>query len=688
MTVETARVQRIAVAVLVALPLDAVIVAAAFLAAGTISAAGDLFTPWVVLPLGIGLSVAGLILHRRERDASRGHLVGALLAVAVAVVWTALQWPYPTEFLRPSRDPGIYTLTGIWLAQHSSPSIDVSQALSLVAGDPVLDAVLGFGYEQDLAIHLQGGDAAPSIVAYGWWAAGIDGALRANLVMGGVALLAVYELARRVLRSPLVALVPVVVLGASMPMIYFARASYTETAAVALFAAAAAVLLRAFGRGRVSDFALAGALAGVASMTRVDATLGFAAMIASFALAGIGSADPPGRAPLLRAFAVFAGAGSLFAGLGILDLLTNYGHYVSDLGAQMKQLWVLLGAVVLASATVVCWRARRMATGRRWTAEWTPRARRRWAMAVSALVVGVMLFWVSRPFWLAYHLTIGKGNLAHVADLQAAAGVTVDPTRSYDEYSLWWFAWYFGWPMLALVTIGLVVLVRRAVLARDAGLMAFLVLSCGVGVVYLNLIRISPDQLWAFRRLLPVITPGFLIAAAVVVAVLWAAPRRRVLARSGAVIAVLALLAGVRVAWTAPLYDDIEFAGQRAEIEAVCESVSGHELTVAADLTSGFALTIRVVCGVDVVTLADVGADERRQSLAALAERGVDAVVVTERPEALSWVGEIPEATVVQPITGWDNTLFGAPQVSGTADRSTWVAIPDSAGRLSAVDSG
>jgi len=657
------------------------IVAAGFIAAATISASADLFVPWIVLPLGLILAVGGLLLMPRERVVARADVIGSAVALLFAIAWTLSQCFFPTEFLRPSRDPGIYTLTGIWLAQHGTPSIDVSRAVQLADGRSILDAALGFPYEADLSIHLQGGDAAPSIVAYGWWAAGLDGALRANVVMGGVALLAVYELGRRVLRGPLLALVPAALLGASMPMIYFARAPYTETAAVALFAAAASVLVIAFRKASARGFVLAGALAGVASMTRIDTALGLAAMMATFLLVGLGVADMPPRLPLMRAFLLFACTGALFAGLATVDLLVNYARYVSDLGSQVALLWALLIVTCVVTFAVLLSRHRHLAAGRNWIGAWSPRLRRGVAAAATAAVAAIMVFWVTRPFWLVYHQMSTASYRAHIEALQRAAGVAIDPSRSYDEYSVWWFAWYFGWPMVGLLTIGLMLLFRRAVLGRDAGLLAFLALTCAVALLYINLISIAADQMWAFRRVLPVITPGFLIAAVAVAGALYRVRRHRILARLAAVLSVVMLLVGVRVAWTLPLYDDVEFAGQRAETERICDLVKGRDLVVVSDVSNGLGLTVRVVCGIDVLTLDEASTTKRQASLASLAGEGLDVAVVTEQPDRVAWSREEPAASVVEPITRWDNRLFGPPELSGTTVRSTWVGVvgPDGA---------
>ncbi|WP_187265045.1 glycosyltransferase family 39 protein [Homoserinibacter sp. GY 40078] len=666
-------------AVLVAAPLGVVVVAAAFLSAGVATAAGNVFTPWLTLPVAIVLAVLGLLALPRNRPTSWAPVLGAIAALVVAVVWVLAQIAFPTEFVRPTRDPGLYTIAGTWLAQHGGPSIDVSSALATISGhDGFTGALGGFVYESpDQAVHLQGGDGAPSIVAYGVWLGGTEVAIRMNLIVGGVALLAVYELSRRLIRNPAFALVPVVLLGASMPFIYLSRAPYTEIATTAFFAAGAAVLIRALRSGRRLDLILAGALSGVGCMTRIDTALPFAMLIVGFGLLALGFASPPPGIRLSRAFLYFAVPGWVLGLVGVVDVLTNYRRYVSDLSKNVYPLWavtVLITVVVLVLVLV---------HDRRGGIRFSPRAARGWWIGASIAAVGLLVFWLSRPAWLISHLTVKEGYQRHVVALQNAAGVAVDETRSYDEYSLWWFAWYFGWPLLIGVAVGLVLFARRIFLDRDSGALMFITLTLGTGLLYITRIAIAPDQLWAYRRVMPVITPGFLILAAAALAALWAWKRGRWWGKVAAAVGVVVLLAGVRISWTLPLYNDIEFSGQLTELEQICDRVEGHDLVVTTGASGGVGLSIRAFCGADVAALTiEDDPVAAQQALAGLVADGVDVVVVTEHPDRLVGGEELGEADIVEPILRWDNVLFGAPERAGISPRSTWVAGVSTDGSL------
>ncbi|MFT4028604.1 MAG: hypothetical protein QM675_01910 [Protaetiibacter sp.] len=670
-------VRRFVTTALVASPLAIVVIASGFFTAGVVTAAAHVFLPWVTIPLGVVLAAGGLFLLGPVAS-SRREVVAVPLVIAFAVAWVLVQLPYATEYLRPSRDPGIYTITGIWLAQHGTPSIDVGGALRMIEGVPGLTGDLGpFSPEGDGQVRLQGGDGAPTIVALGYWVAGTSGALTANLVMGGIGVLAVYELARRLLRSSLLALLATVVLGLSVPFVYFSRAPYTEIAALAFFAAATALLVDAVRSGGQARMVLAGVLAGVASATRIDAYLALAMMLAALALAmALRFTHPSVRT--IPAFLRFAVPGCGLAAIGVIDLLVNYGRYVNDLGTRFVLLVLLLVVVVLGCLVALTLVRRRAAE----PAGLTIHGGRRWWVGMSAACVVLVAFWLSRPLWIEYHMTTGYPYQVQVSQLQAQAGLPLDPTRSYDEYSLWWVVWYFGLPMLVLMTAGIVLLLRSAFLGHDPGVWILIVPVLGVAALYIDLISISPDQPWAFRRLLPVVTPGLVIAGFATIDRVLSSRRRRWLSRVAAVAAVLVVALGLRISWSAPLMGEIHLSGVRAETEQLCDAVRGHDLVVA-DVSDNGAATLKMVCGVEVAGFTVDEPKARAGALSALVARGLDVVVVVESPDSVPWQGAVPGPTVVATIERWNSSLLGAPETIDTTTRSTWVAEVAPDGSLS-----
>ena len=95
----------------------------------------------------------------------------------------------------------------------------------------------------------------------------------------------------------------------------------------------------------------------------------------------------------------------------------------------------------------------------------------------------------------------------------------MDGTRTYDEWSMHWLAWWLGWLTLAVAVFAATVLVRRILDPARRGddpvhdWVAPLVVVLGTTALTLWRPGISPDHPWADRRFVPVVLPGLLLLA-------------------------------------------------------------------------------------------------------------------------------------------------------------------------------
>src|SRR5690348_11602627 len=118
--------------------------------------------------------------------------------------------------------------------------------------------------------------------------------------------------------------------------------------------------------------------------------------------------------------------------------------------------------------------------------------------------------------------------------------------KAFNSYfasaSFRWFAWYLGTVTLALIVIGFIVLTVRA-LRSDSPAFMLLAAAGPVTVLYVGRPSISPDQLWAMRRYLPMVLPVMTIAAAAAAAcaVAWLAGRWQ-MSRVPAAVVLVALM--------------------------------------------------------------------------------------------------------------------------------------------------
>lgn len=625
---------------------------------------------WVFAPVLALVLILGWRFLPQPVARTRSMRNGAVVAVGFAVLWLLIQAPFASQYFAAIRDPGIYLLSAAVIAHTGGSPIDIRGAHSLVEAVPgLIDALGAFGSANNVDIQLQGSTGVPAVIAIGYWIAGVQGAILVNLVIGAVCLIAVYGLARRLV-GPWWALLPVVLLSVAMPFVYLSRTTYTEIMATLIVVAAATWTLSAFSSRRTADFWLAGAIAGAAGLTRVDGALSYEGALLGAILIVVGVGRRETDLDLRRPLLAFAAGGSALLALGVFDLYFNEHRYVDDLGSIPKQLWLaaVILTVVLVAAVFTRLGTSHFQLGRQ---------ARTIALWGAWLLAATFVFWISRPAWLVYHDTSAAPYQRAIAGLQAQDGLPLDPTRSYDEYSLAWFGWYFGWPFVAAAAVGLCLWVYWAVSRRSAAQTMILATAALVALLYLDSIKVTPDQIWAFRRVLPVITTTLVIAAALLVRWLWQRGKwmRRV---AGATI--VACLVGVALPW-GHIFFTVEGSGQAAEIARICETTHGAKVVayVAQGAPPNYALTVRTVCDVQTVVIEDVSTfdwvklDEEAKGPVA---------VVAFRPELVPWVSIPEKPTAVTTMRMWTRHLLSTPRTTSLTVRSVYTGKLGSDGRV------
>ncbi|PKQ15320.1 MAG: hypothetical protein CVT68_09320, partial [Actinobacteria bacterium HGW-Actinobacteria-8] len=170
------------------------------LAAATTASLG-IHRPYTTLPLAALLTWGSWLAVRPRashdgpgaRLASQWALLGVVLWIVVGIVFSA-------EYLIVTRDPGFLTLTGVWLTDHASSDIPTLGALQVAdtQQNVIADAWQAWNLRGDV-VQPQGARALPALISVGGWIAGVPGVLAANVVVGGVGVLALYNLSRRFL---------------------------------------------------------------------------------------------------------------------------------------------------------------------------------------------------------------------------------------------------------------------------------------------------------------------------------------------------------------------------------------------------------------------------------------------------------------------------------------------------------
>jgi hypothetical protein len=566
----------------------------------SVSMVAGYFSPPLVLAATAVLIVATWRLapraYRRDDHAALGSAVALLLALA----WFLLNRHYFGQLLSVARDPSVYTLRGWWLMHHHSPNIAIGSAAHAVTNVPgaAVDAG-GFPRAGD-DLKAQGTTLLPGLLGLTGWLGGQHALLQANVAIGSAGLLAVYGFARRMV-GPVWALVPMISLGACIPMVYFSRAEYTEPVAM-LFVFGGLTMLwsAATERTRASlwRFGFAGLTIGASQIARIDGLVAVVGACVGIGAVSILARDKGRRSHGRLALIAFVVGAAITVGLGTIDLKVNSPVYFSAEESRTNPLFFLavaavLGLLVLSALPLSSLRAvlaaRAPVVGR--------------MLGVLGVVVVVVL--VSRPLWWKGHFIQEAPIRTSITHYQQREGLPIDGSRSYDEQTIRWLSWYLGWPLVLIAAAGLIWLLARAARTRDLRLVCFLGVFGTVAALYLNDVSITPIQVWAMRRFLPVVLPGLLIAAT------WLCVQlvRRwppTLWLAGVVAA--GICASPLLFWNS-LVTVGEQQGEYDEVASACQAIHSGRVVVSGIPASGYYLpSTRIVCGAESVYLGDPNA--------------------------------------------------------------------------------
>jgi Dolichyl-phosphate-mannose-protein mannosyltransferase len=648
----------------------------------------------VVGMVGVAGAVGAVGLLGPERLVSfrYGRPKWTVAALVLVGAFAAFNAAYATQDLYAERDPSTYIATGQWLAHHTALPVDTQDE---VFRADVQSKLFGYsaGFGDDLLQHghvaAQGNHLLPALLAVVSWYAGEERLLMLNCLLGAVALLAAFGLVRR-LAGDGFALAATAALAVSLPMLEFSRDSYTEPLALLLLFGGLSVLWRAVESGRTAEFGLAGLTAGASALARIDGVLPVLAFVA-VGYCYVGRAKPGER----RAAA--ARTGALFGGL-IVPVVLGYvdvsrlssAYYTSrriDIVSSLRD--VAFVAAVGLPVVVLVWLLPRLRAII--TAPWRPKL----ATAAAAVVPVAFVVLAARPLWEVGRERPDPGQPCNalVIALQRRLGLPDVQCRSYDEYTVHWIAWYFGWPMVVLGALGLALLIRRTLRDADLRLLGVASMTAAMALVYLHRSLITPDQVWAMRRYLPVVLPGLLGAAAYLLSRL--ADRPWPFARQGA-LGLAVVLVAIPAAITHPMETVRQDGGELAQIRLLCRQVgdAGAVLAVGDGSAANYLQTVRSSCRVPAEGLsADEGQlppDQQSRQLAvvrsdlakirrAALEHGRTLVVISESPTVLPWTGLTPAPLYTLDTRRWDSQLMGVPQGTGDVRLRLWLAevLPD-----------
>jgi hypothetical protein len=210
---------------------------------------------------------------------------------------------------------------------------------------------------------------------------------------------------------------------------------------------------------------------------------------------------------------------------------------------------------------------------------------------------------------------------------------------------------------------GYVLLLRRFLRGRDYVLLGFLVMGLSLSALYLWTPQITPDQIYAARRFVPVIMPALVVAAAFALRSIADrfGRRGRILAVVGALVMIV-----IPIVVTVPAFTIREEVPQLSQVDAICTAVgrSGAVLELDQSTQYSYQQTIRSYCNVPTLGLPKGATPaELARIRTALSASGRALFVLSASPKGIEFEtgGGAPKVFSSVRTTRWPSTLHTAP---------------------------
>ena len=631
------------------------------------------YTPVLAFSLGtlawIGVMVLAWPTVVGARRASRQAHVVAALAVAAVVMLTAWNAAHDSQHVLLNRDGGSYATTGRWIARTGT--LEVKPQTGPIADAPAISFSSLAVYDRaDGSLQFQFAHLLPVLLAEAYAIGGDRGLFHAPEVLGGIALLAFFVLAWRVMRRPWFALAATLALAFLIPQISFSRDSYSEIPSQILLFTGLWLLVSKTVLPRWRLALAAGLFLGALQAVRIDAIVFLIGVPPALALAWLRAPRPERRTTTLPAIIAFVVGLVPGMAIGLVDLLHHSGTYYSDLWKDSRSLIVVALASGVACALFVAgWefvaRARRRRDGPApgfdvADPKWNTVA---WVAALAVVVIGFGT-WALRPRLQTLH---GDAQ-GLIASLQLAEHHAVDLTRNYYEYSMTWMSWYLGPLTLGAAIVGAALLVRALLTGRMYRVAAAAAVIIPGSLLYLYRASAVSDQVWVTRRFLVSSFPTLILLAVGLAAFVWGLRSRSWVTRTARALSVV--IAVGAVAW--PIYTVAPVAAMQEKhgflqvVKGVCNDVGPNAVVVvlrggAADLTDQWIpQTLRSWCGAQVGAVHGVGSptkppidpNELRQLAQQYRALGRELFVVASSPDVITRM--LPDARPLPAHTATD----------------------------------
>ena len=505
------------------------------------------------------------------------------------------------------RDGGSYITTARWLARSGSLRPDVvdtsifGPVQDLTLASPAVYSV-GDGH-----VEFQFNHGVSTIQAIGFELFGARGLFAAATGAGLLALLALYLVMRELRVHPAIALAATAGLAISLPMQFIMRDGYSETFVMQAIWIAALLAGRTghiITRTGARPWIVVGIVTGAITCYRADGLLYVIAMGAVLAVFAARSWVTSGDV------ARFGLGAAVPIAVGMSDFWFFSGGYAQLIGREAGLLAIgVVGIAVIASLIAAPPARRRLqhsavslVSGR------AARMPRMLGFVGGTSIAAVLVFaTVGRPMVQTQRRPAETADPAVarvVGQLQEIQGLPIDPTRMYAELSLRQLTWYLGWGAILLGCVGIGLIFARATTSRDRMATVFTCLVLVGAPLYILNPRITPDQVWATRRLVPLVLAALVVAAAYCLDAFtqWLRDRftcaSRPLPFAGMLAATVAVLVVPSAMTTWPVRRHADFRGMHPVMATICSYV-GDDAATLSITSPNLDMALRSWCGTD-----------------------------------------------------------------------------------------
>lgn len=573
---------------------------------GTIAVGSLLLGKLQTIPV-IGLSilasvVAGIYLYKNysriesfQPGSDKEKKAVTILAVLFVLTWVGFNSFYNSSHVYTNRDPAIYAVAGAWLVDHNSIDIPRLSELNKISGIKDTSAGFGINTHNNSELYAQGTHVLPAFLGITGRLVGKYRIYPLNVVFGGIALISLFAFTRMIVK-PRWALAAIMILGAGLPLVYFSRDTYTEPLALAFTFGGLALMVGAYRLQKFGMWLLAGFTLGAGVLTRIDGYMTII-FVLPFLFLYIATSSRPERKRRTLEVIVFSLGVVSTALIGYLDTKYLSSGYFRDTWKLIKQ--EIFGIGLLAGMGVllvfVAWKTDIVTRLDTRTRKWRSIAL---ALLLALLFIGVML----RP--LVYK------EFQNRSFMQADGTSRVERVRNYKEGAVYWVVWYIG-PLAMILGIGGLIVMTYRLSKGDKDLVYVLIVSLVIGtsLIYFLKPQIASDQIWASRRMLPVIMPGFIIAAVFLLQELYdnklLLPKRLNLNQQSVISALTVSTIALPLFITFPFIDTAPFS-QLTGVRGTCSTIPANSTIIWSGIARLEApMSTRAFCKVPSVALAE-----------------------------------------------------------------------------------